>query len=84
MAAELWNLSVSSATVASLFAMALLDCLYFVGSPENKKCSPHKWRAKENREISNLLIFTYVGKHFSVFLSQNKPKLKNSCDFVLP
>jgi len=55
--------------------MALLDYLYFVGSPENKKCSPHKWRAKENREISNLLIFTYVGKHF-VFLSQNKPNFQ--------
>jgi hypothetical protein len=61
--------------------MALLDYLYFVGSPENKKCSPHKWRAKENREISNLLIFTYVGKHF-VFLSQNKPNLKKSCDLI--
>jgi hypothetical protein len=48
--------------------MALLDYLYFVGSPENKKCSPHKWRAKENREISNLLIFTYVGKHLLCFL----------------
>jgi hypothetical protein len=46
--------------------MALLDYLYFVGSPENKKCSPHKWRAKEDREISNLLIFTYVGKHLCV------------------
>jgi len=61
--------------------MALLDYLYFVGSPETKNAPHISGEQKKNREISNLLIFTYVGKHF-VFLSQNKPNLKKSCDLI--
>jgi hypothetical protein len=53
-AAELWNLSVSSATVASLFAMALLDYLYFVGSPETKN-APHI--SGEQKKIEKSLTF---------------------------
>jgi hypothetical protein len=45
---------VSSATVASLFAMALLDYLYFVGSPETKN-APHI--SGEQKKIEKSLTF---------------------------
>jgi hypothetical protein len=59
--------------------MALLDYLY-LSAAQKTKIAPHiSGEQKKYREISNLLFFTYVGKHF-VFLSQNKPNSKKSWD----
>jgi len=61
--------------------MALLDYLYLSAAQKTKNAPHISGEQKKIEKSLTFLIFTYVGKHF-VFLSQNKPNLKKSCDLI--